>query len=70
MNRIMKKIVVFIIAVVLCGAFVSCSEPSKKILHSMGEVAGTITKEIEPQTDKDRLNPQRRRNTEISNVRI
>lgn len=30
MNRNLRKALVFIIVVVLCGAFVSCSEPSKK----------------------------------------
>ncbi|HHT9114588.1 MAG TPA: hypothetical protein ACFYD0_14875 [Candidatus Wunengus sp. YC65] len=30
MNRIFRRALVFVIVVVLCGAFVSCSEPSKK----------------------------------------
>lgn len=36
MNRIFRRALVFVIVVVLCGTFVSCSEPSKKDTTKQG----------------------------------
>ena len=40
MRRIIRKALVLIVAVILCGAFVGCSEPSEKDTPQHGSGGG------------------------------